>query len=37
MKIALHSLVELTDNHLEENVDVWNRKNRSSLGVLDTM
>ena len=28
MKIALESLVELTDSHLEETVDVWNRKSR---------
>ena len=40
MKIALESPVELTDSHLEEIVDVWNRKSRrirSSLGELDTM
>ena len=34
IKIALESPVELTDSHLEEGVDVWNRK---SLGDLDTM
>ena len=28
MKIALESPVELTDSHLEEIVDVWNRKSR---------
>ena len=28
MKIALESAVELTDSHLEEIVDVWNRKSR---------
>ena len=28
MKIALESPVELTDSHLEEVVDVWNRKSR---------
>ena len=35
MKIPLEFPVELTDSHLEEMVDVWNRK--SSLGELDTM
>ena len=33
--MALESPLELTDSHLEEIVDVWNRK--SSLGELDTM
>ena len=28
MKIALESRVELTDSHLKEIVDVWNRKSR---------
>ena len=28
MKIALESPVEVTDGHLEETVDVWNRKSR---------
>ena len=28
MKIALESPDELTDSHLEEVVDVWNRKSR---------
>ena len=28
MKIALESPDELTDSHLEEVVNVWNRKNR---------
>ena len=28
MKIALESPVELTDSHLEEIIDVWNRKSR---------
>ena len=28
MKIALESPAELTDSHLEEVVDVWNRKSR---------
>ena len=28
MKIAIESPAELTDSHLEEVVDVWNRKNR---------
>ena len=28
MKIALESPVELTDSHLKEIVDAWNRKNR---------
>ena len=28
MKTALQSPVELTDGHLEEIVDVWNRKSR---------
>ena len=28
MKIALESPVELTDSHLEEIVDVWNRRSR---------
>ena len=34
------SPVELTDSHLEKNIDVWNRKSRRivcSLGKLDTM
>ena len=36
MKTALESPDKLTDGHLEEVVDVWNR-NSSSLGILDTM
>jgi len=28
MKIALKSPVKVTDSHLEEIVDVWNRKSR---------
>ena len=28
MKVAMESPAELTDRHLEEVVDVWNRKNR---------
>ena len=28
MKIAIESPAELTDNHLEEIVNVWNRKGR---------
>ena len=28
MKIGLESPVDLTDRHLEEIVDVWNRKSR---------
>ena len=28
MKIAIESPAEITDSHLEEVVDVWNRKNR---------
>ena len=31
MKIALESPVEVTDGHLEETVDVWNRKNRITI------
>ena len=31
MKIALESPVELTDSHLEEIVDVWNRKSRRTV------
>ena len=37
MKTALQSPVELTDSNLEEIIDVWNRKNRSGLGALNTM
>ena len=37
MKIALESSVELTDGHLEEIVDVWNRKSSGSLCEFDTM
>ena len=37
MKIALKSPVELTDGHLEEIVDVWNRKSSGSICEFDTM
>ena len=35
-KIALESPVELIDSHLEEIIDVWNRKS-NSLGELEIM
>ena len=36
IKTALESAVELTDSHLEEIVNVWNKKS-SSVDELDTM
>ena len=35
--MALESPIELTDSHLEEPVDVWNRKSSYKNNILDEL